>query len=105
MAADPTDITDGETSGSGPRRPVVVDECNNPDHRHAAEYPIPAGGCPDPRQDADPPIVAPMARLNCQIPSFLDERVRKECNDRMIGVGLLVSKALEKFLDELPPAP
>jgi len=51
-----------------------------------------------------PPEPPAMARLNCQISTALEERVRKECSDRMIGVGLLVAKALETFLDELPPA-
>lgn len=89
---------------------VVVTTCSDPDHHHNEEYPIPAGGCPDPRQDGDTepgddrPKVISMARLNCQIPAPLEELLRRECSDRMIGVGLLVSRALEKFLDELPPA-
>lgn len=84
---------------------VTVNECNDPEHKHDSKHPIPPGGCPDPRQAAPPePEPGAMARLNCQIPSELEQRVKKECEDRMIGVGLLVAKALEKFLDGLPPA-
>jgi hypothetical protein len=44
------------------------------------------------------------ARLNVQIPTELDTRLREECKVRMIGPALLVAKAIETFLDTLPPA-
>jgi hypothetical protein len=56
--------------------------------------------------DVPPDPVVPkvvMARLNCQIPTATDERLRAACEIRMIGVGLVVDRAINKFLDELPP--
>ena len=50
-----------------------------------------------------PPSPPTMARLNCQIRTVTEDRLKKECEARMIGVGLVVDKALNKFLDELPP--
>ena len=50
------------------------------------------------------PEAPPTARLNVQIPSELDTRLRAECALRMIGPALLVTRAIETFLDELPPA-
>ena len=45
------------------------------------------------------------ARLNVQIPIDLDRRLKSECDARMIGAGLLVARALESFLDNLPELP
>ena len=65
-----------------------------------------------PDEAAPEPTVAPApapapqwARLNVQIPSSLFTRLEAECDARMVGKALLVTKALESLLDELPPAP
>ena len=44
-------------------------------------------------------------RLNCNIPTALSEWLDRECDARMVGKALLVTKALELLRDELPPAP
>ena len=42
-------------------------------------------------------------RLNVAIPASIAERLEKESKTRMLGKPFIVARALETFLDELPP--
>lgn len=41
--------------------------------------------------------------LSVNIPEALHDRLEEVCEERVVGKGLLVTKALEKFLDGLRP--
>ena len=65
-----------------------------------------------PTEAVEPPAVQPVpapasewARLNVRIPVGLHRKLEMECDARMISPALLVSKALELLLDDLPPVP
>ena len=67
------------------------------------ETTAPPADAPPSRPSEVSPEAPLTARLNVQIPTELDTRLRQECQARMIGPAMLVTRAVEKFLDELPP--
>ena len=42
-------------------------------------------------------------RINVAIPASLAHRLEGECKARMLGKPFMVARALEEFLDNLPP--
>lgn len=50
----------------------------------------------------DKPAKPERVPLSISIPAELAERLRKEADDRVVNVSLLVAKALEEYLPNLP---
>lgn len=47
--------------------------------------------------------MAEKKQLSVAIPTALHDRLTKAADDRVVGVSLLVTRALEDLLDRLPP--
>jgi hypothetical protein len=67
---------------------------------------------PDETTTDNPPVVTETVtpdpefdRLSVKIPFPLSKWLTQECDARMVGKAMLVTKALELLRDELPPAP
>lgn len=47
--------------------------------------------------------VDPRAHIHVYLPPELHERLKKTSEERMVGTNLLITKAVEYFLDHLTP--